>query len=145
MKTSALIVAGLAVVTLSVSACAAVEEPDSFSNAGTSTTAAESKTTDKPASDAKSEKKAKPSKPKWQRNMNRVKLGMSMAKVKGLLGKPHDTDASETSVPDFDPDTMETTERTMTLDSWTYGNLLTDESTWHLSFTDGKLDSKSRI
>ena len=141
MKKTALIVAGLAALSLSVSACASVEEPDSFSNAGTST-----KTTDGGKKDkAASKKKAKPSKPKWQRNMNKVKLGMSMAKVKALIGKPHDTDASETSVPDFDADTMETTERTMTLDSWTYGNILTDESTWHLSFIDGKLDSKSRL
>jgi len=141
MKTPAMIAAALAVMTLSVSACAAVDEPDSFSNAGTSTKTAETKS----SNEAKNETKAKPSKPKSQRNMNKVKLGMSMASVKKMLGKPHDTDASETSVPDFDADTLETTERTMTLDNWTYGNMLTDESTWSLSFVDGKLDSKTRI
>jgi hypothetical protein len=145
MKTPALIVAGLAVLSLSVSACASVEEPDSFSNAGTSTKTSQTDPASKPATETKGEKQAKPAKPKWQRSMNKVKLGMSMSKVKHLVGKPHDTDASETSVPDFDADTLETTERTMTMDTWTYGNMLTDDATWVLSFIDGKLDSKSRI
>jgi hypothetical protein len=62
MKTSALIVAGLAVVTLSVSACASVEELDSSSNKGTSTKTAQTK----PASEKseKSEQKEKKEKEK---------------------------------------------------------------------------------
>jgi hypothetical protein len=55
MKTSALIVAGLAVVTLSVSACAAVEQPENVSNNGVSTKTAQTK--------LKSEKKKKKEKP----------------------------------------------------------------------------------
>lgn len=125
-----------------LSACAAVEEPDSFSEQGR-TTEQVAETTD--ASSSKPTEKKKASKPKWKRNMNKVKLGMSQAKVKSLLGKPGDTNASETTVPDMDKDTFEVTERVMTMDTWTYGNIITDESTWILQFTDGKLDSKSRV
>jgi hypothetical protein len=66
MKPSALIVAGLAVVTLSVSACAAVETPDSSSNTGTSTKTVQTK----PASQKreKRQKKEKPAMTSGQEN-----------------------------------------------------------------------------
>jgi hypothetical protein len=142
MKFKSFVVAGF--LALSLTACEAAEEPNSFSEQGSSTKVAEA---DSKAAKGSEDKKAdkKPSKPKWQRNMNKVKLGMSMKRVKKLLGKPDDTDASETSVPDMDEETFEVTERTMTMDMWTYGNIITDDSTWVLQFTDGKLDSKSRM
>src|SRR3954451_4085472 len=63
MKTPALIVAGLAVVTLSVSACASVEQPDSVSNKGTSTKTAHTK-----LASEKSKKKEKPAMTSGQKN-----------------------------------------------------------------------------
>ena len=69
MKTSALIVAGLAVVTLSVSACASVEEPDSFSSKGTSTKTAQTKTaSEKTGKKEKSAAKKKPEMTSGQKN-----------------------------------------------------------------------------
>ena len=69
MKTSALIVAGLAVVTLSVSACASVEEPDSFANKSTSTKTAQTKSaSEKSEKKEKREKKEKPEMTSGQEN-----------------------------------------------------------------------------
>lgn len=139
MKFKTLAAAGLAALTLG--ACAAVEEPDSFSEEGKTTQQA-----DASGGEAAKDRGDKTSSaPKWKRHMNKVKLGMSQKKVKSLLGKPDDTTASETEVPEMDEETYEVTDRTMTMDVWTYGNLLTDDSTWVLQFTDGMLDSKTRM
>lgn len=116
-------------LTAAAAGCAAVEEPESFSEQGASTEQVEE-------SSGKKDGSAKPdAKPKWKKNMNKVELGMSMAKVKSLLGKPTDTTSSES----------ELLGETTTLDLWTYGNLLEDETLWSLSFTDGKLDGKTRV
>ena len=119
--------------------CAASEEPDTFSEQGKTTKQVAEK-----AAPKEKREKADPT-PKWKRNMDRVQLGMRMAKVKRLVGKPDETDASETTVPEMNEETFETYERKMTMDTWTYGNAFTDKTTWILSFTDGKLDSKSRL
>lgn len=139
MKLKSIVAVSLAA--LSFGACAAVEEPDSFSEQG-KTTKQVTETSDKVAKAGGEKKK---SSPKWKRNMNKVKVGMSQKKVKNLLGKPDDTTASETQVPEMDEETFEVTDRTMTMDTWTYGNLITDQSTWVLSFIDGELESKTRV
>lgn len=139
MKIRTLAAVGLAAVTFG--ACAAVEEPDSFSEQGSTTQQVEEGRSDS----GKDGGEKKTSTPKWKKNMNKVKVGMSQKKVKSLVGKPDDTTSSETEVPEMDEETYEVTNRTMTMDTWTYGNLITDESTWVLQFTDGKLDSKTRM
>ncbi len=133
--------AAVGLAAASFGACAAVEEPDSFSEQGSTTQQVE----EGGSGSAKDGGEKKPSTVKWKKNMNKVKVGMSQKKVKTLLGKPDDTTASETEVPEMDEETYEVTNRTMTMDTWTYGNLITDESTWVLQFTDGKLDSKTRL
>jgi len=129
MKFKTLAVTGiLAVAAVSVGACAAAPEPDSYSEQGQSTKQV-------PANTHKSGgEKAKPV-AKWKTHMNQVQLGMTMTEVKQLLGKPADTDSTE----------MDVVGDTTTMDTWTYGDVITDDTTWILSFTDGKLDSKSRI
>jgi len=121
-----LAVAGiLGVAAIGVSACAASPEPDSYSEQGKSTKQVPTtKHTD-----------AKKAPARWKTHMNDVELGMSMTQVKALLGKPADTDSTE----------MDVVGDTTTMDTWTYGDVITDDTTWVLSFTDGKLDSKSRI
>jgi hypothetical protein len=122
--------AALVAATGVFAACSMAEEPESYSEQGKST---------KVAKAAKGKKKAKQdAAPKWMAQMNEVRMGMSMAEVKSLLGKPDDTTASES---EFMGDTT-------TLDMWTYGDMLDDrdgDDVWSLSFTDGKLDGKTRI
>src|SRR5262245_49004577 len=103
---------------LGLSACT-MEEPDSYSEQGKGTKVAKTK------GDTKI--------PRWKQHMNEVSMGMSMAEVKALLGKPSDTDSSES---EFMGDTT-------TMDTWTYGDPIEDDSIWMLSFTDGKLDGKT--
>jgi hypothetical protein len=123
-----LAVAGiLGVAAIGISACAAAPEPDSYSEQGKSNQQVPAKSTDKATK--------KKTVAKWKTHMNQVELGMSMTEVKALLGKPADTDSTE----------MDVVGDTTTMDTWTYGNVITDDTTWVLSFTDGKLDSKSRI
>jgi hypothetical protein len=127
----------LAALVIGGTGCASVE-PDSYSEQG--------KTTQEAPAPAK--KDAKDAPPKWVGHMNEVRIGMSQSEVKAILGKPDDTDSTETSVPDFDADTMKTTEKTLVMDNWTYGDMFSDadgDDVWMLSFQDGKLDSKSRI
>jgi hypothetical protein len=108
--------------------CAAVE-PDSYSEQG--------KTTLEDVHAAK--KKDKHKRPKWLGHMNQVHIGMSQIEVKSILGKPTDTDSTE--MESYDGGTT-------VMDNWTYGDMFSNEDgtdMWMLSFTDGKLDSKSRI
>ena len=125
-----LAVAGiLGVAAIGVSACAAAPEPDSYSEQGKSTKQVPADT------DHKTTDKKKTVVAKWKVHMNDVHLGMTMTEVKALLGKPADTDSTE----------MDVVGETTTMDNWTYGNVIDDDTVWMLSFTNGKLDSKSRI
>lgn len=127
------------VALLALTGCTMPEEPESHSEQGKTTEEA-------PVSNATT--KDAPKSPKWVGHMNEIKVGMMQTEVKSILGKPDDTDSTETSIPDMDPDTYEVTEKTVVMDSWTYGDMFSSadgDDLWMLSFTDGKLDSKTRI
>jgi len=129
MPVRKLIAAALAVGVVAVTGCSMPEEPDSYSEQGQTT------------KEAKHKRKASSDKPtpKWVGHMNEISIGMSQADVKSVLGKPDDTDSFESE--DFDGGTT-------VMDSWTYGDMFDDadgDDLWSLSFTDGKLDSKSRM
>jgi hypothetical protein len=145
MNTKKIIAAGLmlAATTGTITACASTEEPDSYSEQGKSTQQVidqdkKEKTANKALAALRKAQKAKDAKEakanRWKTHMNQVSMGMSMSEVKAILGKPSDTDSSQS----------EFMGETTTMDSWTYGSYL-DDTTWSLSFTDGKLDGKSRF
>ena len=117
-------IAGLATVAaLGVAGCEMPEEPDSYSEQGKTTQEAATK----PAKNKK-DKKPEPARPRWIGHM-----------VKAILGKPDETDSTE----------MESFEGgTTVMDSWTYGEMFSSkdgDDIWMLSFTDGELDSKTRM
>jgi outer membrane protein assembly factor BamE (lipoprotein component of BamABCDE complex) len=60
---------------------------------------------------------------KYRAHMKQVELGMTKEQVRGLLGKPRDTQVMRS---DYGR-----------MDTWYYGS-------WQLSFTDGVLDGKNR-
>lgn len=68
--------------------------------------------------------------PGTKAKMRDVRLGMSKAEVRAILGAPDDTTTSSVKV-------MGDTTR---MDVWTYGMF-----GWVLSFTDGHLDGKTRL
>ncbi len=122
------ILAAAVLFTLALTGCAAVE-PDSYSEQGQTTKEAAPDSTSKTAET-----------PQWVGHMNEVHIGMSQSEVKSILGKPNDTDSTE--MEGFDGS------GTTVMDSWTYGDVFSEadgDDVWMLSFTDGKLDSKTRI
>ena len=128
-------IAGLATVAaLGVAGCEMPEEPDSYSEQGKTTQEAAAK----PAKNKK-DKKSEPARPRWIGHMDQIRIGMSQSEVKAILGKPDETDSTE----------MESFEGgTTVMDSWTYGEMFSSkdgDDIWMLSFTDGELDSKTRM
>jgi hypothetical protein len=125
-------IAGLAAfAVLGVAGCEMPEEPESYSEQG--------KTTQEATDTTASTKPKKKARPRWIGKMNAIHIGMPQATVKGILGKPDETDSMETE--NFEGGTT-------VMDSWTYGDMFSSadgDDLWMLSFTDGKLDSKSRM
>ena len=126
-------IAALAVTALvGLTGCELPEEPDSYSDQGKTTQEADTAST----TITKPKKKARP---RWMGKMNAIHIGMPETTVKGILGKPNDTDSTE--IKDFEGGTT-------VMDSWTYGDMLSSadgDDLWMLSFTDGVLDSKTRM
>lgn len=94
-------------------------------------------TPDKPASAHVKDKKktAKADKAvKLKTAMRNVRIGMTVAEVRSIAGKPSDRDVSR----------MNVMGDTTKLETLTYGSIL-DKDAWVLSFTDGVLDSKSKF
>ena len=110
-----------------VTRCEMLEEPNSYSE--------QDKTTQEAGHQTRA---AKPKRHvvRWTGHMNEITVGMSETAVKAILGKPDDTDS--TQMKDFEG-------ATTTMDNWTYGNMVTDDARWMLSFTDCQLNSKRRV
>jgi hypothetical protein len=117
---------------LFASGCELPEEPESYSDQG--------KTTQEAGAPAPVTKPKKEARPQWMGKMNQIHIGMSQTAVKAILGKPDDTDSTEMEgFGDEGPTVM---------DSWTYGDMFSSkdgDDLWMLSFTNGELDSKTRM
>lgn len=123
--------------TLALTGCSMPEEPDSHSEQGQ--TMNESTTTESTSSTEEA--------PQWIGHMDQIEVGMSQSEIKDILGAPDDTTSSEMSLPDMDSE-GNLTEKTVVTDMWTYGDMFDTadgDDVWMLSFTDGKLESKSRM
>ena len=66
--------------------------------------------------------------------MRKVRIGMTVAEVRTIAGKPSDRDVIRSKFMD----------ETTTMETLTYGKFW-DQHTWSLSFTDGVLDSKMKF
>ena len=110
-----------------VTRCEMLEEPNSYSEQDQT-----------PQEAGHKARAAKPKKhvARWKGHMNEITIGMSERAAKAILGKPDHTDS--TQMKDFEG-------ATTTMDNWTYGNMVTDDARWMLSFTDCQLNSKRRV